>query len=180
MIQDLFYFFNDIGFPVHIGIETSHYISSLSGNLPIENKLNSEKHGVIWIRKLPNTENIQLFETNSRIMAYPSPDFKFVVALYDGYNSTKFPAPSNVVVYNENGTIHKIISCPILKTPDRDGKFVQGYKFNNIGWTNNKKGEVTIYLDIEESSNAYIDWYERREFNPETGEFGEFLHRGKS
>lgn len=179
MIQDVFYFFEDIAFPIHIGIETSHYYKYIKNGLSVENKLNCRKHGVLWQRLPPCKNDIKLFEPNVTIWAYPSTDFKYIVAVYDGFNSQKFMAPTNLVVYNEDGSIHKIITTPLLKTPDVNGVYQKGYMFSGVGWAKNSNEELVMYVKVLETDNPYVSWEEERIFNPELGEFGDLLGRNR-
>lgn len=133
---ELFYFWNDITYPVNIGIKTSHYITELVEGGFYENELRNKYHGVKWIG---NGKTIILFENEVTIIAYPSLDMNYVVVVYNS-NSKQYPAPNNCVVYNIDGTVHKIISTPVLKTPDENGNFkkdiililLAGQKINRI------------------------------------------------
>lgn len=170
---ELFYFWNDITYPVNIGIKTSHYITELVEGGFYENELRNKYHGVKWIG---NGKTIILFENEVTIIAYPSLDMNYVVVVYNS-NSKQYPAPNNCVVYNIDGTVHKIISTPVLKTPDENGNFIKGHHFDTVGWAKNKQNKTVLFLRVDEREWDWVPWYEDIEFNPETGEFGDLIWR---
>lgn len=169
MIQDLFYFFENIIYPIHIGIETSHYYQSIKNGIPVENELNCKKHGVLWTRLPPYRNDIKLIEVNSTIWAYPSPDFQYVVAVYDGFTTKKYLAPSNAVVYNSDGTVHNIISYSSDK---------KNTMFSGVGWAKTPDGELVMYLKIL-GINGINCVEEKRYFYPKIGFLGDVFSRNK-
>lgn len=159
------YFYNDITHPINIGVgvysygipEDSYYISELSNCL----------HGVRWQYE---NKTIELYEEGVRINAYPSPDYKYIIAVYRN-RSKLFSYPDNCVVYNLDGSIHKRISTPLLFNPRSNNK--RGECFYTVDWAK-KEDEIVVELWVSDGG-VYWEWIERIEFNPETGEFGEFL-----
>jgi hypothetical protein len=168
MDLNLEYFYNDITHPVTLGIKESHYLIQGSETPEgfNESELRGRRHGVRWQY---GNKTIELYEEGVRIHAYPSPDYRYIIAVY-GYNSKLFPEPNNCVVYNLDGSIHKKISAPLLFRPCSDQKRSEYFKF--VGWEKKDK-EVVVFLRV--SDRSY--WIEEIEFNPETGEFGELLSR---
>jgi hypothetical protein len=162
------YFYNGITHPVYIGIDANHY--HVPENKPPKNfdsGLVGEPHGVRWLYE---NKTIELYEEGGAIIAYPSPDYKYIIAVYD-HGSKLFPKPDNCVVYNLDGSIHKRIASPLLFKPYSSQK--RGDYFYTVGWA--KKGDEVVVVELWVSDRS--DWIERIEFNPETGEFGDLLNR---
>jgi hypothetical protein len=171
-LDGLFYFQGDVQYPVCIGVGASHYATGKTKDGFYENELRGRNHAVRW----GNAPFVELLEEGVTIRAYPSPDFKFIVAVYD-YNSRQFPPPNNAVVYAIDGTIHKVISTPLLGRPDTSGSFQKAYGFNNVGWKRNNEGQLALCLWIREKDSSFNDWMEERLFTAETGELGEVIMR---
>lgn len=151
---------------VNIGECVSHYEG-------VGAELINYQHGLKWEY---NGRQILLFEKNVRIIGYPSVDMSYVVAVYFG-NSRRYPIPNNCVVYNLDGSIHKLITTPLLMTPDDNGRYNKGYCFSNIIWYKKTNNELTLSLIVEEENWSWIPWYEVIEFDPKIGKFGELLGR---
>jgi len=143
---------------------------------------NSSK-GFSWVF---NDERIILLDDNVDIFAYPTVYNKYVVAIYKGLNS-KFPPPHNAVVYNLDGSIHKVLKIPKLVSPkilkkikeekhsnppiedNRYGHYGMGLQFAGFAWDKDKDGNLVNSISIK-YAGEYGEW---RIFNPVTGEFGE-------
>ena len=63
---------------------------------------------ISWIFENKET----LIEVKDSITFYPFFSLNKIIVLFS--NQPEFPHPNNLVVYNGNGTVHKIISVPIL------------------------------------------------------------------
>jgi hypothetical protein len=164
------YFYKNITHPVNIGIEEDHYL--ILGNEALkgfDSELVGERHGVRWQYE---NKTIELYEEGVAINAYPSPDYRYIIAAYDS-GSKLFPKPDNCVVYNLDGSIYKRIASPLLFKPY--SKNIRGEYFYSVGWAK-KEDEIVVYLLVSDGG-VYREWIERIEFNPETGEFGELLSR---
>lgn len=117
------------------------------------------------------------FEKGTIVSAQFDSDKEKIIIVYDNRHSKQYPAPNNCVVYNIDGTIHKIISTPVLKTLDENGNFIKGHHFDSVGWTKNKQNKTVLFLRVDEREWDWVPWYEDIEFNPETGEFGDLIWR---
>lgn len=174
----LFYFRDNITYPVIIGLKTSHFAIDFEYGtngkaIHIENILNGDCHGVKW--SVDTGEIITLFEKDVKIMAYPSPCMNYIVAIYDG-NSKRFPPPNNAVVYNLDGSIHKVITTPLLTIPDKNA-LKKGHSFETVFWDRNKENKLALCISVMEDEHSWVDWYQDIEFDAETGEFGDSLSR---
>ena len=118
---------------------------------------------------------VEIFEDGKNLFAYPSPDIKYMIVLFDR-NSEYYPHPKNLVVFYPNGKIKHIVGLPeliseyaIVNTNNPMGVDKSGY-FKGMGWLE-KNEKVIMKVDI------HFAWEntETREFNPETGEFGELI-----
>jgi hypothetical protein len=170
----LFYFYpGQEDHIVNVGVQQSHYTGKGIGS--------NFNHGVKWkyesleysnwlsksfhCEKKMKKKTIELFEEMVTIMAYPSPDYKYIVASYIGI-SQKFPMPNNAVIYNLDGSINKILTPPILINEYWHTSSIRGECFFNMGW-DIKDGKVFLCFHIA----VGFDWVEVRELNAETGEF---------
>ena len=166
------YFYNGITHLVTLGIRANHYRiwgNEISDDSYCESELRNKCHGVRWQYE---NKTIELYEEGVKIIAYPSPDYRYIIVIY-GYGSKLFPRPDNCVVYNLDGSIHKRISAPLLFKPY--GKNKRGEYFYTVGWA--KKGdEIVVELWVSDGG-LYREWVEMIEFNPGTGEFGDLLLR---
>ena len=133
--------------------------------------------GVYW--EYNNIEGdlreVEIFEKEKTLFAYPSPDMKYMVVLFNR-DSDYYPHPNNLVVFYPNGKVKQVIKVPklisekaIKNANNPFGEHKEG-GFENVRWhkTGNKK---VMVIDI------YFAWEntETREFDPETGEFGELI-----
>lgn len=110
-----------------------------------------------------------------------------LLLIFDHLRSKKWPVPHNAVIYNADGTIHKRLS-----TPELLGRLAQQYKkvdklvgacFGGLlpGIYKNSKGEEVLGISIlfpEQYRNAYGNFFEVREIDLQTGEYGEVLQDG--
>ena len=133
--------------------------------------------GVCWeyLNEKGDLREVEVFEKGKNLFAYPSPDMKYMVVKFS-MDSEYYPHPNNLVVFYPNGKIKHIIGLPelisdyaITNRENPMGEVKEGY-FSNIGWSK-KSGKIIMKVDI------HFAWEntETREFDPETGEFGELI-----
>jgi len=125
-------------------------------------------------------KEIVLFENSIDIFGLPTPDMHRVVVIYP-YDHSVYPSPGNALIYNANGSIHLQLKVPkpISELAKPQERFINygdpmSLHFDNVDWRKNSKGEIIIAIRI----GFARDWFEDRELNPETGEFGECLTSG--
>jgi len=101
---------------------------------------------------------------------------RYVIAIYSG-DQAEYTPPNNAVIYNADGSVHKVLSVPLLISVAAKN---QGwYKrqldetigFTGISWKENDKGEKVVVMEI--SDHYYKIMKEYRVLDPETGLFGE-------
>lgn len=113
-------------------------------------------------------------------------------------NNLDYPEPNNAVVYNVDGSLHLILIMPKLigYFIGNKKKMLFGESFNGIvrlvsidaggnvieNYKRNSKGEEVIGLTIQYPINdSYLSqFFEEREVNLETGEFGEQIGYGRN
>ena len=90
---------------------------------------------------------VEIFEKEKNLFAYPSPDMKYMVVLFDR-NSEYYPYPNNLVVFYPNGKIKHIVGLPdliskyaIINANNPMGVDKKG-SFENVWW--NKKDNEKI------------------------------------
>ncbi len=142
--------------------------------------------GISWKH---NSENIILIDEKVDLFGYPSIDQNFMVVIYEGQNDF-FPPPNNAIVYNLDGSVHKVLKMPKLVSPrilenikkerhsnppiedNRYGHYGMGLKFRGFAWDKDIDGNLINTISIE-YMGEYGEW---RVFNPETGEFGAMIN----
>src|SRR5690606_28040844 len=84
--------------------------------------------------------------------AYLSTNLRYVIAIYSG-DQAEYRPPNNAVIYNADGSVHKLLSVPLLIS---DAAKNQGwYKrqpdetigFTGINWKENDKGEKVVVME---------------------------------
>ncbi|AZA74939.1 hypothetical protein [Chryseobacterium indoltheticum] len=143
----------------------------------------SSLQGISW----KNEENQRgiINDENVDVIGFPTIDLKYIVAIYKGINGA-FLIPNNAVIYNLDGTIHKVLKITELiserskkylekenleNPPLSLAKYPQGLAFSNFGWRKDINGNLINSISIDFDR----DYGEKRELNPETGEIGKVL-----
>ncbi|SFW85885.1 hypothetical protein [Chitinophaga sancti] len=127
---------------------------------------NSHSKGIKWYTG--EDEHI-IYEEGQNIHGLITPDFKKFVAVYQ-YNHPEFNSPSNVVIYNEDKTIHMRVPlvCPVsAKNIESDSAF-EGLYIGGVVWKRNQLGEIITALNLI-FNREYV---ETRVFDYITGEIG--------
>lgn len=138
--------------------------------------------GISWKK---DTSKIIISDEAVDVKGLPTIDFQYVVAIYQEANGQYCP-PSNAVIYNLDGSIHKVLSVPpfisdrLIKRIAENGDSNPPTKlphpelipvFKGFSWDKDKYGNIFNYISI-----AYDrDYGEGRKLNPETGEIGELV-----
>lgn len=170
-------------FQIHIGYQYPlYFIHEVNFD---ERSIKSNSIGgtinIIWEYK----GNWIRLKSESDIFAYPTIDMRYIVAIYQD-NGGEFPVPNNAVIYNLDGSIHKILEMPKLisvrlqeeikknkhsNPPLEAVPYETGLQFSGFGWDKDKEGNIFNYISIK-----YLrDYSEGRELNPETGEIGRLV-----
>jgi hypothetical protein len=141
------------------------------------------KEGISW-----EYEGKQIFikDSNVTVKGFPTLDFTKIVAVYTGLQGSYKP-PNNAVIYNLDGSIHKILNIPklisshVLKLISQDKldnpplnlvDMEDGLLFGGFGWYKKNDGGRVNSISIIVSR----EWGETRVLNHITGEFGECLN----
>ncbi|AYN68141.1 hypothetical protein D1013_12535 [Euzebyella marina] len=149
-------------------------------NLILRGKINLLwRHKNDWIR-VSSSENVT---------GYPSVDQQKIVSIYHGVNS-KFTSPNNAVIYNLDGSIHRVIEVPVLLSenmirriklnkdsnpPIESAEYEGGLHFGGFDWGKDDNGNLINRIEIIYDR----DWIEWREINAETGEITKLLGSGR-
>lgn len=117
---------------------------------------------------------VEIFEDNKNIFAYPSPNMDLMIVLFD-YNSNHYPHPNNLVVFEPNGKVKHIVSVPKLLSEEAkrnaDNPFGERKEgvFYKIGWIEEK--DLIMYVNIDFG----CEMTEVREFDPYNGVIGKII-----
>ncbi|MDO6515847.1 hypothetical protein [Zobellia uliginosa] len=160
-----------------VNLDLGLYIESINVNKVESSVLRNYNHGISWKYQTVEKDllEIKLMEKEKRILAYPSPDMKYMVVLFDR-NSQYHPHPNNLVVFYANGEEKQVVKVPELisdraiKNSNNPFGVDKEGSFENIWWhkkENEKKMAVDIHFAWENT--------ETREFDPETGQFGSLI-----
>ncbi|AZA74941.1 hypothetical protein [Chryseobacterium indoltheticum] len=148
---------------------------------------NPSKNGIMWDH---NDEEIILEDENADLKGYPTANLKNVVVIYLGINGKHKP-PHNCVIYNLDGSIHKILEIPSLKSPlaikrmeflkeenpPLDTALYEGALcFSGFSVIKLNTGEIVNSIAIDYDRELW----ETRILNPETGEIGDLIYYGKN
>lgn len=134
-------------------------------------------------------EKITIEDRIVSVQGYPTVDGKFMIIVYNGENN-QFSMPNNAVVYNLDGSIHRVLKVPELVSPkiikkieeekhsnppiedNRYGHYGEGLQFTGFSWGKDKEGKLINTISIK-YNGEYGEW---RIFDPKTGEFGELIN----
>jgi hypothetical protein len=174
-----FSFFNSTG--VELKVDFGYQIDDIFKNNSEENVQNfydGSAKGVKW------TYNGKEVVINRCFFAYPSADENYIIAIYP-LEDKGFPSPNNAVVYNLDGSLHKVLTPPRLVSQlaiDRLGidnppkpYAPDSIFFNNVKWDKDNNGKIVTSVWIGYDR----EWHENRVLIPATGEFGECLGSGR-
>lgn len=177
--------FNRSGIIIPVDIEYPIDIYKHATGAEYTDFFDSSSKGVQW--EFGNKQIVILNE-DVDIFAYPTVDQQYVVAVYKGENS-QFPMPNNTVIYNLDGSIHRVLQIPELLSPklleniqkekhsnppiedNRYGHYGMGLQFIGFGWKKDKEGNLFNSISIQ-YAGEYGEW---RVLNPESGTFGELV-----
>lgn len=177
MIEEFSFVSQDnIELKLNLGVKVN-YFQGIS-NERIRSFYKGQSKGIQWKY---HGRLIKLFEMNKIIIGLPSVDKNKIIAIYS-FDDPAFPAPSNAVLYNADGSMYKPLTVPPLISDLAKQKKSQycnlpapyGPFFQNILWEKNAIGEIVNEIQI----GFGRDWYESRVLNSETGEFGECRNSG--
>ncbi|WP_460969677.1 hypothetical protein [Spirosoma migulaei] len=124
-----------------------------------------------------------VFSKGTLLRAVPDEKHEKILVVYE--RNKFYAAPSNAVIYFANGSVYKILTPPILigNLASKYDRVIKGSYFGGLypSWFINSKTEKVIGIAImfpPGYQNIYGDFFEVREINLETGEFGEVLQDG--
>ncbi|WP_209400511.1 hypothetical protein [Pseudozobellia sp. WGM2] len=143
----------------------------------ISHPLINDIQGVSWEYQKENGDlnKVEIFEKENNLFAYPSPNMKYMVVLFDR-KSEYHTHPNNLVVFYANGEEKQVISVPELISDQARKNALNPFgedkegSFENIWWYK-KENEKKMAVDI----HFAWDNTETREFDPETGQFGNVI-----
>lgn len=167
--------------PISLGFQKSEY-EFVSKQAALEYINCYSKESFSWEF---NNKKIIISDNEVSVIGYPTVGMDYMIIIYQGDNGQHRP-PSNAVIYNLDGSIHKILSVPpfisdrLIKRIAENGDSNPPTKlphpelipvFKGFSWDKDKDGNIFNYISI-----AYDrDYGEGRKLNPETGEIGELV-----
>ena len=178
--------FNQSG--IEILIDLNEYPYTPSNNVDFETLRKFRDGSLVGLGWEFNGLQILIEDKSVSVQGYPSVALDYMVVVYQGTNG-RFLSPNNAVVYNLDGTIHRILEMPKilsknilrridfyeLPNPPLSDIGEDGLAFGGFGWSKNEKGEMLNSIAITYDR----EWYENRLLNPETGEIGELIDSGR-
>jgi hypothetical protein len=170
---------NDIDLTVDITKDLRN--RDVLGGYDMKTKINYSTASAKGIKWVADEQASTIYSEGMRIHGMVTPDLKKVVVIYPPDHPV-FPSPNNAVVYNEDGTVHLTLACPepiseLIKKNARYLRSRQQAKLYIVGavWKRNEQEDVVMAINIEFDD----EYYEARELNYATGEFGACLSSGK-
>ena len=185
MIEDFVFFYSEVSIPIVIKYPIDLEERATKDKVDRYNNGRSN-YGISWVH---NGGKIILQDSSGSIKGFPSTDLNFVVALHQASESRYHP-PNNAVVYNLDGTVHKVLEMPELLSPliiDRLKNLglpnppiewsnsEDGLKFDGFMWERNKSGELVDVISIL----CDRDMWESRIMNVKSGKIGECISYGR-
>lgn len=149
----------------------SYYYTANQSQDEIYRVMGNPRAGLAWTYE--NREIVLLDDTFERVTGFPSLDLKYVVTSYT--ESQKYPKPNNIIIYKDDGTVH-LENVVFPKAVNKDFRWENiGIDFAQFNWRFDEEDNEWKNCMWLIYSQSYL---ERREFNPETGEFGKLLPGG--
>lgn len=146
----------------------------------MENELQFMNSTKVYAKWNYGKEQITI-KDDKEIQFYPNFDYTSIIVRYRGTTNVH-KNPYNAIVYNADGSIHKILEPPILLSPkglehDKNlGKErLSDMSFGRVWWNTNSRGQVVLTILVY----FFRDHYEERVLNPKTGGFGELIKWGR-
>jgi hypothetical protein len=148
---------------------------------------NPSKKGIMWIY---NDKEVVIEDDNCDVVGGISANLKYVIATYSK-KIGKGVISIKTIIYNLDGSIHKILRIPPLKSPLAIERleflkeenpplkyidFFKGLELSNSVWHKLENGDVVDTVSIIFDQELY----ETRALNAETGEIGDLIHYGKN
>ena len=181
MINQFSYFTeSDISLRIKLGVDVDIFEGNNESD--VLSFFNGQAKGIKWFSK---SKWISLFEQGQKLHGYPTSDVERVVVIYP-MDHAKYRAPSNAVIYNADGSVHMQLKAPepiseLSKTQTRNMTETRDFNpphrlyFDRVLWAKNNEGETITVVKI----GFDRDWWEERELNPVTGEYGKCLGSGR-
>ncbi|WP_128543282.1 hypothetical protein [Larkinella soli] len=171
--------FTEVAIKDNVRFRFSDTLSGESNINPAKNPLNWE--AIEW-EEAEHIVEIK-FEKGTLLKAMIDENKEKCLAVYE--RSKTYPIPKNGVIYNSDGSLFKILEPPVL-VGNIALSISENIKGNGFGglyptWLSNSKGDKVIGISImfpPKYRNRYGDFFEVRELDLETGEFGEVLQEG--
>ncbi len=144
--------------------------------------VNKATKGLFWVTS-GSRRAVNLYESGVSIFGIPTPDMQRVIVIYP-MEHTLNRAPRNAIIYNADGSVHRILNAPepisdLAKTRSRFMAKTKAFNpphrlyFHSVRWVK-AEGEIVTVVGI----GFDRDWQEERILNPETGKFGECVSSG--
>jgi hypothetical protein len=136
--------------------------------------LSAKSRGVKWIA---DGKEYIIYTEGFKISGMVTPDLAKLVIVYPPEHP-EFPSPNNAAIYNEDGSLYKTLTCPNpISELGKERKRHMNYEsplrlfFADAVWRNNEAGDLVQVINI----GFDIEYFETRELNIVTGEFGNSL-----
>jgi hypothetical protein len=158
MIEDFIFFNSEVSIPIVIKYPID--LEERATKDKVDRYINGRSnYGISWVH---NGSKIVLHHSSGSIKGFPSTDLNFIVAIHHG-SENKYHPPNNAVIYNLDGTVHKVLEMPELLSPlirDRLKNVglpnppiewstnEDGLKFDGFMWEKNKSGELVDAISI--------------------------------
>jgi hypothetical protein len=137
--------------------------------------ISARSRGIKW---LAGEKEYRMYEEGRNLNGIMTPDFNKVVIVYP-YDHPQFPSPGNAVIYNEDGSVYKQLTCPKpISELGKNRKINTNAKgslnlfFGGVVWDRNERGDIVPAMNI----GFDMEYFERRELDYITGEYGACLN----
>lgn len=104
--------YNENGVSIGIDILNPHLFNFDKIDKEVQNTfLKGKRFGISWEY---NGTEVHIFDKDGSVEGFPLSNLKYVAAVFR--NSKLYPSPNNVVIFNLDGKVHKILKMPDFKS----------------------------------------------------------------
>jgi hypothetical protein len=185
MIEDFIFFNSEVSIPISIKYPIDLEESATKDN--VDKYINGRSnYGIAWKH---NGIQVLLQNSSGSIKGFPSINLNFIVAIYHG-TASNYPPPNNAVIYQPDGTVHKVLKMPELLSPLITGRLKKlgipnpptewsshedGLRFDGFMWKKNESGELVDVISIL----CDREMWESRILEVKLGKIGNCLDYGR-
>lgn len=146
-------------------------------NREVKKYMYAKTRGIKWIA---DNKEYMIYQEGVKIYGIVTPDQEKLVIVYPAEHA-QYSAPGNAVIHHADGSIFRLLTCPEpISELGRQRKRYMNYTgpfrlyFGGAIWKRNTNSDILLAMNI----GFDLEYFETRELNYITGEFGSCLNSG--